>query len=105
VRTISGGVVSVVGNQTTMRILVLGAPLNTDPIPDGPALHLYLRHPRSGRRDTYPATRLGAQDLSGGNLSPVTGTNGSIQVTLIAPTPPSPDATVTRRDDHADADR
>jgi hypothetical protein len=64
-RTISGGVVSVVGNQTTMRILVLGAPLNTDPIPDGPALHLHLRHPRQrvARNTTRSPLELGSRRI------------------------------------------
>ena len=101
-RTISGGVVSVVGNQTTMRILVLGAPLNTDPIPDGLLYTCTFGILGSASPAIYPlaGSNWVAQDLAGVNLSPVTGTNGSIQVTLIAPT-------LDRHhdaDDHPDAD-
>src|SRR5262249_62025001 len=35
-RAITGGVLTTVGNLTTVRILVLGAPLNTTPMPDRP---------------------------------------------------------------------
>jgi uncharacterized repeat protein (TIGR01451 family) len=91
-RMVSGGVVGTVGNLTTMRILVIGAPLNTDPIPDGPLYTCTFDILGSASPAVYPLTALNfvAQDPNGVNLSPVTGANGSITVTLVGPT-----ATVT----------
>src|SRR5262249_38726708 len=91
-RTISGGLIGTVGNLTTMRILVLGAPLNTNPIPDGPLYSCNFGILASALPGTYPLVTSNpvAQDPDGLNLSPVVSSDGSITVTLVGPT-----ATVT----------
>jgi len=88
-RTLSGGVVGTSGNMTTVRIVVLGAPLNTDPLPDGPlySCTFDIRGGASTTTHTLAGSNHVAQDSDGLNLRPVTGSNGSITVTPGDPTP------------------
>ncbi len=95
-KSISGGVISVVGTTTTVRVIVLGAPLNPDEIPDGPLYTCAFNILISALPGTYALTTSNhlAQDPFGVSLSPVTGLDGSVNVTLIGPSP-TPTSTPT----------
>ena len=108
-RSLSAGIVSIVGSQTTLRVFIQGPPLNNSPIPDG---LLY-----TCRFDVVPSAPPGiytlissneiAQDPNALPVNPVAGTDGQITVLLVGPTS-TPTLTPTVTDTptrHADADR
>lgn len=91
-KALSGGVVSVSGTTTTVRLFVLGAPLSTDPIPDGPLYTCNFTILGSAPTGSTTLTNSNpiAQDPDGVNLTPVTGANGAITVTLVGGQTPTP---------------
>jgi uncharacterized repeat protein (TIGR01451 family) len=97
-KTLSAGIVSVVGTQTTLRVFVQGPPINNDPIPDGLLYTCRFDVVGSAPPGVYPITTSNelAQDPDAMFVGPVAGTDGQVTIVLVGPTyTPSLTPTVT----------
>lgn len=95
-KLLTGGVVDIDGTETTFRVFIVGAPLNTDPIPDGNLYTCIFAILPGAASGTYPLTNTNevAQDPNGVTLSPVIGADGEIVVNTPVPSS-TPTATRT----------
>jgi len=87
-KTISAGIVSIVGTQSTLRVFIQGPPLDNSPIPDGLLYTCTVSILGGTLPGTYPLINSNqiAQDPDGLPVAPVTGLNGSVVVSLLAST-------------------
>ena len=95
-RPLSSSVVSTIGNITTIRVLVVGPPLNTNPIPDGP-LYTCTFSILSGAAPgatTLTNSNETAEDPNADAIASISGANGTVVVALVGGTPTATPATV-----------
>lgn len=95
-RLLTGGVVDITGTTTTLRLFIVGAPINTDVLTPGIAYVCLVTIKAGAAPGSYVlgnATEI-AQDPDGITLSPVIGADGSIEVYTPLPTS-TPTATRT----------
>lgn len=96
-KSLVASIVSITFTTTTVRVFVQGPGYNSDPIPDGLLYTCTFGILAGTPPGNYLLTNgnLIAQDPTGANLSPVTGNNGLVTVSLVLPTATA-SATATR---------